>query len=127
MTSSLTTALEEMTINNEQLRREVDLVKAENKAVKDENVQLKANNDKQKDEITQLTTVLVRWLLIMRINYVQLFYFQSSEIDKMRDENDKQKDEIEQLRAENQQLKVSQWSGSHELFTYTIPTIKFHI
>ena len=66
MTSSLTTALEEMTINNEQLRGEVDLVKAENEAVKDE---------------------------------------------------------IRQLRTENQQLKVSQWSGSHELFTYTIPTI----
>ena len=66
MTSSLTTALEEMAINNEQLRREVDLVKAENKAMKDE---------------------------------------------------------IRQLRTENQQLKVSQWSGSHELFTYIIPTI----
>ena len=49
MTGSLTTALKEMTINNEQLRREVDLVKAENKAVKGE-------NDKQRDEIGQLRT-----------------------------------------------------------------------
>ena len=73
MTSSLTTALEEVTINNEQLRREVDVLKvdntqlrANNDAMKDEIIQLK---DKQKDEIGQLTTRLVRWLLIMKIKY----------------------------------------------------------
>ena len=47
MTSSLTTALEEMTINNEQLRRENDVLK-------DENTQLKANMDEQFDEIREL-------------------------------------------------------------------------
>ena len=108
MTSSLTTALEEMTINNEQLRREVDLVKAENRAVKDE-------NDKQKDEIGQLTTLLDK-MAVNNENQMQQINSQSSEIATMRDE-------IGWLRTQNQQLKVSQWSGSHELFTYTIPTI----
>ena len=76
MTSSLTTALEEVTINNEQLRREADLVKVDNTklranvdTLKDEITQLKA---KQKDEIGQLTTILVRWLLIMKIKYNKL-------------------------------------------------------
>ena len=69
MTSSLTTALEEMTLNNEQLRREIDLLKIKNDLVKAENKVMKDENDKQKDEITQLTTVLVRWLLIIKIKY----------------------------------------------------------
>ena len=61
MTSSLTTALEEMTINNEQLRRENDVLKTDitqlrknDGAMKDEIKQLKVNNDKQRDEIGQL-------------------------------------------------------------------------
>ena len=69
-----------MTLNNEQLRREVDLLKTENDMVKVDNTQLRANNDAMKDEITQLkakqkdeigplTTLLVRWLLIMKIKY----------------------------------------------------------
>ena len=68
MTSSLTTALEEMTINNEQLRREVDLLKVDN-------TQLRANVDTLKDKITQLkdkqkdAILLVRWLLIMKIKH----------------------------------------------------------
>ena len=49
MTSSLTTALEEMTINNEQLRREIDVLKTDV-------TQLKTNNDAMKDEIGQLKT-----------------------------------------------------------------------
>ena len=80
MTSSLTTALEKMTINNEQLRREIDVLKTENDMVKVDNTQLRANvdalkdeitqlKDKQKDEIRQITTPLVRWLLIMKIKY----------------------------------------------------------
>ena len=73
MTSSLTTALEE-------IRREVDVLKTENDMVKADNTQLRASNDamkdeitqlkaKQKDEIGELTTLLVRWLLIMKIKY----------------------------------------------------------
>ena len=59
-----------MTINNEQLKREVDLLRVDN-------TQLRAN------------------------------------VNAMRDE-------IGRLRTENQRLKVSQWLGSYELFTYTI-------
>ena len=66
-----------MTINNEQLRRENDILKDDNTqlrnnidkqrdeidAMKDEITQLK---DKQKDEIGQLTNLLVRWLLVIK-------------------------------------------------------------
>ena len=95
MTRSLTTALEEMTINNEQLRRENDVIKSDN-------TQLRTNNDAMKNEITQLQTKLA----VDNENKMQQIYSQSSE--------------IAQLRAENQQLKVSQWSGitSH---SYTTP------
>ena len=55
-----------MTINNEKLSREVDILKANNDAMKDEITRLKA---KQKDEIGQLTTLLVRCLLIIKIKY----------------------------------------------------------
>ena len=98
MTSSLTTALEEMTINNEQLRRENDVIKSDN-------TQLRTNNDAMKNEITQLQTKLA----VDNENKMQQIYSQSSE--------------IAQLRAENQQLKVSQWSGitSH---SYTTPNIR---
>ena len=67
MTSSLTTALEKMNINNEQLKREVDVLKVDN-------TQLRANVDILKDEITELqdkqkdANLLVNWLLIMKIN-----------------------------------------------------------
>ena len=55
MSSSLTTALEDMTINNEQLRRENDILKTDNMQlrqlrtevdmIKAENIQLKTEND----------------------------------------------------------------------------------
>ena len=100
MTSSLTTALEEMTINNEQLRREVDVLttdntqlRTNNDAMKDEIIQLQGNNDKQKDEIGQLTTLLDK-MTVTNQNQVQQINSQASE--------------IVQLRTENQQLKVSQ-------------------
>ena len=47
MTSSLTTTLQEMTINNEQLRKENDVLKTDN-------TQLRSNNDTMRDEIVQL-------------------------------------------------------------------------
>ena len=47
MTSSLTTALEEMTLHSQELKKENDVMK-------DENTQLKTNNDAMKDEIAQL-------------------------------------------------------------------------
>ena len=87
MTSSLTTALEEMTINNEQLRREIDVLTTDNDAMKDEIIQLQA---KQKDEIGQLTTLLNK----MAVN-------NENQIQQINSENT-------QLRTEVQQLKVSQ-------------------
>ena len=104
VTSSVTTTLEEMTINNEQLRRENDALKiantqlrANNDAMKDEMVQLKANNDKQKDENAELATLLE----MMAINNAQQANFQNSETVALKTEN-------VQLKTENIQLKVSQ-------------------
>ena len=103
MASSLTTALEEMTISNEQLREEVDILKTDNTqlrtnndTMKDEMVQLAANNDRQKDEIGQLTTLVDK---MAGINQNQV-----SQINC-------QGDVIVQLRTEVQKLKVSQWSS----------------
>ena len=105
MTSSLTTALEEITINNEQLRREIDVLttdntqlRTENDAMKDEIIQLQSKQKdefiqlqaKQKDEIGQLTTLLDK----MAIN-------NENQIQQINSEN-------AQLRTEVQQLKVSQ-------------------
>ena len=101
-----------MTINNEQLRREGDVLKvdntqlrANNDAMKDEITQLK---DKQKDEIEQLSTLLNK-MAVNNGNQIQQINSQSSEIVTMRDE-------IAQLK-----LKVSQWSEAHEFFTCTNP------
>ena len=103
MTNSLTTALEEMTINNEQLRRENDVIKTDYTqlrtnvdAMKNKIKQLQTNNDRQKNEIVQLTTLLDK-MAVDNENKMQQIYSQSSE--------------IAQLRTENQQLKVSQCSG----------------
>ena len=102
MTSSLTTALEEMTINNEQLRREVYVLtndntqlRTHNDAMRDEIIQLQA---KQKDEIGQLTTLLDK-MAVNNQNQIQQINSQSSEIEKM-------EVKIGQLKEENQQLKV---------------------
>ena len=100
MTSSVTTPLEEMTINNEQLRRENDVLttnitqlRTNNDAMKNEIIQLQA---KQKDEVEQLTTLLNK-MAVNNGNQIQQINSQSSE--------------IVQLRNEVEQLKVSQWSG----------------
>ena len=76
---------------NEQLRRENDILKTEIEMAKDE---LKTNNDKQKDDITQLITLLNK-MAVNNENQMQQINSQSSENS--------------QLRAEVQQLKVSQW------------------
>ena len=100
MTNSVTTPLEEMTINNEQLRRENDVLttnitqlRTNNDAMKNEIIQLQA---KQKDEVEQLTTLLNK-MAVNNGNQIQQINSQSSE--------------IVQLRNEVEQLKVSQWSG----------------
>ena len=84
-----------MTINNDQLRRENDVLKTDNTqlrtnndAMKDEIIQLQA---KQKNEIGQLTTLLDK-MADNNQNQIQQINSQSSE--------------IVQLKTEVQQLKV---------------------
>ena len=119
-----------MTIDNKQLRREVDVLKtdntqlrtdndamknkyeqlkANNDAMKDENKQLKANSDKQRDEIRELKADN----MITKDESRQL----TTRLNKMAINNENQtqqinfqSSEIVQLRTENQKLKVSQWS-----------------
>ena len=100
-----------MTINNEQLRRENDVIKSDNTqlrtsvdAMKDQITQLKV---KHRDEIGQLTTLMNK----ISVNNEKQIKSQSSEIAK--------------LRTENQQLKVSHWSGSLHIasYNYNIPNI----
>ena len=74
-----------MTINNEQLRREVDVLKTDI-------TQLRSNNDAMKDEIGQLTTLLDK----MAVNDEK----QTQQIKSQSSEN-------AQLKLEVQQLKVS--------------------
>ena len=106
MTSSLINALGEMTINNEQLTREVDVLKTDN-------IQLNANNDEQKDKIEQLTNLLNR----MEVNEEKQLWqisSQRSEIEAMRDKITQLVAKNNMMRAENIQLnnlKVSQYSG----------------
>ena len=108
-----------MTINNEQLRREVDVLTTDNTQLKTDITQLRTNNDamkdeiiqlqaKQKDEIGQLTTLLDK-MAVNNENQIQQINSQSSEIEKM-------EVKIGQLKEENQQLKVSQWSGTTQAF-----------
>ena len=103
MTSSPTTALEEMTINNEQLRRENDDLKVDN-------TQLKTDNDTMKDEVKQLTALLDK-MAVNNQKQMQQINSQSSEIETL-------KEGIAQLRTENQQIKVSYWSETIIWFSY---------
>ena len=115
-----------MTINNEQLRRENDVLTADNDAMKDEIIQLQA---KQKDEIGQLTTLLDK-MAVNDEKHTQQINSQSSENIRLRAEIDMIKAENIQLKVENDDLrrhtdtsklqplprarqrpKVSQWSG----------------
>ena len=97
MTSSLTTDLEEMTISNEQLRREVDVIKTEA-------TQLRTDNDKQKDETGRLTTLLDK-MAVNNENQLQQINSQSSEIVQLRTEVDIVKAENVQLKSENDDLR----------------------
>ena len=118
-----------MTINNEQLRKENDVLKTDNTqlrtdndAMKNEMVYLKSNNEKQKDENEQLTTLLDKMAVNSRIQ-IQQINSQSSEIVQLNAENIQLKTENDDLRRhtgtsklqslprERQQPKVSQWSG----------------
>ena len=118
MTSSLTTALEEMTINNEQLRRENDVIKSDN-------TQLRTTVDAMKNKITQQRNEITQQKNEITLQKNEIRQLQT----KMVVDNESkmlqiysQSTEIAQLRAENQQLKVSQWSGIIS-YSYTTPNI----
>ena len=91
MTSSLTTALEEMTINNKRLGREIHILKTENDAVKDENKQLKTEVDMTKAENVQLK--------------IENDDLRARHVDTSRSLHPPP------VPPRRQQLKVSQWSG----------------
>ena len=97
----MTTALEEMTINNEQLRREVDVLTTDNTQLRTDNDAMKDEIIKQKDEIRQLQSK-------QKYEIGQL----ATLLDKMAVNNQNQIQQINsenaQLRTEVQQLKVSQ-------------------
>ena len=106
--SSLTSTLEEMTINSEQLRRENEVLKADN-------TQLRTNNDalkneiiqlqvQQKDENKQLTTLLDK-MAVNNQNQIQQINSQSSEIMQLRTKVDMTKAENIQLKIENDDLR----------------------
>ena len=90
VTSSSTTALEEMRRENNVLKTDNTQLRTEIDVMKDEITQLRA---KQKDDIGQLTTILDK-MAVNNENQIQQINSQSSE--------------IAQLKTENQQLKVSQ-------------------
>ena len=96
MTSSLTTALEEMTINNEQLRRENDVLKTDN-------TQLRTNNDAMKDENKQLRTENDT----IKAENVQLKIGNDLKAHRVDTSQSLHPPPVPQRR---QQLKVSQWS-----------------
>ena len=100
-----------MTINNEQLRREVDVLKIDN-------TRLRANNDKQKDEIIQLQSKQKDEIIQLRSKQKDEIGQLTNLLDEMAVTNQKQTQQINsqssentQLRTEVQTLKVSQWSG----------------
>ena len=98
-----------MTINNEQLRREVDVLKFDN-------TQLRTDNDKQKDEIGQLTTLLHK-MAVTNQKQTQQINSQSSENTQLRND------------SEVQTLKVSQWSGitcKHIIAIYIVSYVANH-
>ena len=66
-----------MARNNEQLRKDLDVLKTDN-------TQIKAVNDKQNDEIGQLTTLLNN-MVANNEKQIDDIHFQSSEIEAMKD------------------------------------------
>jgi len=116
VTGSLTTALEEMTLNNEQLSSKIRALKDENKQltilmvrwlfIVEHYIQQIISQISEisglKDEKKQLTTLLDN-MVVNNENQIQQINSQSSEIDTLKDEN-------KQLKTEVQQLKVGHWS-----------------
>ena len=105
MTSSLTTALEEMTVNNEQLRKEVVALKTKKNMIMKQNTQLWTNNDVMKDEYKQLTTLLNN-MADYNENQMQRIKSQSSEIATIKNKNKQLKIDNDKIKAKNVQLKI---------------------
>ena len=84
-----------MARNNEQLRKDLDVLKTDN-------TQIKAVND---DEIGQLTTLLNN-MVANNEKQIDDINFQSSEIEAMKEEITQLVAEGNLLKAENMQLKV---------------------
>ena len=87
-----------MARNNEQLRKDLDVLKTDN-------IQIKAVNDKQNDEIGQLTTLLNN-MVANNEKQIDDINFQSSEIEAMKEEITQLVAEGNLLKAENMQLKT---------------------
>ena len=87
-----------MTLNNEQLNRENDVLKTDN-------THLRTDNDNQKDDIGQLTT-LVDKMAVNNESQIQQINSQNSEIVQLRTEVDMIKAENIQLRTEVDTTKV---------------------
>ena len=90
-----TSAQGDVTVNNEQLRRELDQLKDENEMMKNENKKMKADNDVLKDKNQQLNSL---WKQTNAENE-----------STMRQLNVKS-NKISHLETELHQVKVSQWS-----------------
>ena len=87
-----------MARNNEQLRKDLDVLKTDN-------TQIKAVNDKQNDEIGQLTTLLNN-MVANNEKQIDDINFQSSEIEAMKEEIVQLIAEGNLLKTENMQLKA---------------------
>ena len=87
-----------MARNNEQLRKDLDVLKTDN-------TQIKAVNDKQNSEIGQLTTLLNN-MVANNEKQIDDINFQSSEIEAMKEEITQLIAEANLLKAENMQLKA---------------------
>ena len=82
----------EATVNNEQLRREIDQLKAENEVIKDESKQLKTDIDVLKSKNQQLTSQQTKLNADNESNMQQI---------------NVQSNKITQLKTEVHQMKVS--------------------
>ena len=72
-----------MTISNEELQREIDLLKVENHVIKADNMRLSTNNDEMKKENAHLTTVLNK-MDIDNQDQIQQINSSGSEMEQLR-------------------------------------------
>ena len=90
-----TSAQGDATVNNEQLRRELDQLKDENEMMKNENKKMRAHNDVLKDKNQQLNS---------------LWKQTNAENESTMQQLNVKSNKISHLETELHQVKVSQWS-----------------